>query len=833
MKKTFIKTRIITVFLILCMVLSLMPDLVLAEDFVTETADFTGSDKGKLAISLLNKAKTGEEDSTWDNESKTLTLKGINFTTLATTALKLPDGATIILSDNTTNQITGGDAVTEANGTYKNDVYIYGIYAEGQLTIKGEKDGTGTLLVNSGSHTNSGDAWTYSVALYGKGNVNIEGGTTTLKGGKASSADCAFSNGMELSEKSGLFVTGGNLIGIGNETIDTGDEKERKSFSRGIDIYKGNVSVSGNGKLTARCVPSMNGEGLAYGVYVLMGNLNVSDNAEILAVATNPIDVSGGDLKQSGGKITAKATGTYNSSLDVTRENNSGGNIEITGGILEADNGGIYMYQYQPTKTQGIFSVTGGMVKTPSIYGANQLTVSGGTVESGRITTKEFNLYSGSVIVREPVHKGEYTGTLYVSPAIWSGDITVNGGILDAAWDWGENTPIVFPEDEYTGYPDPLVRTDDNIVNFNGGTVILDTGCAGNTVIRAKTINCGSDVVKTGTKDLRIQKYDDTPVVFSDIVRKPVTVSGIGIKNKVYDATNRAEIDTANVKFSNVSGEDGICLEAEEATALFDSKNAGENKPVSVTGAFGLRGKDAYKYKLTQPTLNSLYGTITPCTNVINTTTPLQNVLKGVGTFDKPHISGMFGEPGSESEIIETDTGKITYTIKGTSITNGSYDEVVKYLKTLPLGSEVELIYSFNGNANYAGATFDDGNGGKTNTGSIKIKINEEKSQFTKVVRPGIAKVKKAIKKKSSSKIKISLKKVKKAKGYYVQISKSKKFKKVLVKKYVKKVSFTIKGKKLKNKKKLYVRAKSYVLKGKIKIYSKKWSKVKKVKIRR
>lgn len=762
MKKTFIKTRIIAVFLILCMVLSLMPDLVLAEDFATETADFTGSDKGKLAIFLLNKAKTGEEDSTWDNESKTLTLKGINFTTLATTALKLPDGATIILSDNTTNQITGGDAVTEANGTYKNDVYIYGIYAEGQLTIKGEKDGTGTLLVNSGSHTNSGDAWTYSVALYGKGNVNIEGGTTTLKGGKASSADCAFSNGMELSEKSGLFVTGGNLIGIGNETIDTGDEKERKSFSRGIDIYKGNVSVSGNGKLTARCVPSMNGEGLAYGVYVLMGNLNVSDNAEILAVATNPIDVSGGDLKQSGGKITAKATGTYNSSLDVTRENNSGGNIEITGGILEADNGGIYMYQYQPTKTQGIFSVTGGMVKTPSIYGANQLTVSGGTVESGRITTKEFNLYSGSVIVREPVHKGEYTGTLYVSPAIWSGDITVNGGILDAAWDWGENTPIVFPEDEYTGYPDPLVRTDDNIVNFNGGTVILDTGCAGNTVIRAKTINCGSDVVKTGTKDLRIQKYDDTPVVFSDIVRKPVTVSGIGIKNKVYDATNRAEIDTANVKFSNVSGEDGICLEAEEATALFDSKNAGENKLVSVTGAFDLRGKDSYKYKLTQPTLNSLYGTITPCTNVINTTTPLQNVLKGVGTFDKPHISGMFGEPGSESEIIETDTGKITYTIKGTSITNGSYDEVVKYLKTLPLGSEVELIYSFNGNANYAGATFDDGNGGKTNTGSIKIKINEEKSQFTKVVRPGIAKVKKAIKKKSSSKIKISLKKVKK-----------------------------------------------------------------------
>ena len=99
------------------------------------------------------------------------------------------------------------------------------------------------------------------------------------------------------------------------------------------------------------------------------------------------------------------------------------------------------------------------------------------------------------------------------------------------------------------------------------------------------------------------------------------------------------------------------------------------------------------------------------------------------------------------------------------------------------------------------------------------------------VAKPGTASVKKATKKKASAKVKISLKKVKKAKGYYVQISTSKKFKKVLVKKYVKKVSFTLKSKKIKNKKKLYVRAKAYKLNGKKKVLSKKWSKVKKVKI--
>ena len=51
------------------------------------------------------------------------------------------------------------------------------------------------------------------------------------------------------------------------------------------------------------------------------------------------------------------------------------------------------------------------------------------------------------------------------------------------------------------------------------------------------------------------------------------------------------------------------------------------------------------------------------------------------------------------------------------------------------------------------------------------------------------------------------------------------KFKKILVKKTVKKIKFTIKSKKLKNKKKLYVRAKA--------VGCKTWSKPKKVKIKK
>ena len=85
--------------------------------------------------------------------------------------------------------------------------------------------------------------------------------------------------------------------------------------------------------------------------------------------------------------------------------------------------------------------------------------------------------------------------------------------------------------------------------------------------------------------------------------------------------------------------------------------------------------------------------------------------------------------------------------------------------------------------------------------------------------------VKKATKKKAAKKVSVTFKKVTGAKKYQVQISTTKKFKKVLVKKTVKKVKVTITNRKLRNKKKLYVRVKA--------VGAKKWSKVKKVTVKK
>ena len=99
-------------------------------------------------------------------------------------------------------------------------------------------------------------------------------------------------------------------------------------------------------------------------------------------------------------------------------------------------------------------------------------------------------------------------------------------------------------------------------------------------------------------------------------------------------------------------------------------------------------------------------------------------------------------------------------------------------------------------------------------------------------VNVGKAVVKKAIKKKSAKKISLTLKRVKGATKYKVQIAKDKRFKKTIVTKTTKKLTYSVSNSKFKKAKKLYARAKAIVVKGK-KTYQGKWSKPKQVKIKK
>ena len=120
-----------------------------------------------------------------------------------------------------------------------------------------------------------------------------------------------------------------------------------------------------------------------------------------------------------------------------------------------------------------------------------------------------------------------------------------------------------------------------------------------------------------------------------------------------------------------------------------------------------------------------------------------------------------------------------------------------------------------------------------TNT-NAQTTTKKQPSQTTikSSVNVGKAVVKKAIKKKSAKKISLTLKRVKGATKYKVQIAKDKKFKKTIVTKTTKKLTYSVSNSKFKKAKKLYARAKAIVVKGK-KTYQGKWSKPKQVKIKK
>lgn len=688
------KKRVFSLVLALCLTLAMLPTAAFAAEPASQTADFTGAAEGgaEAALALLNAAKwSNAEDSTWDGDTKTLTLKGVNFTTTATTALTLPAGATIVLADGTHNSITGGGAEVNETGGYQAKISVYGIYAEGALTIRG----SGGLNVKSGKHTNTGNAWTYSVALYAKGMVMVEGGKVALTGGEVTNGDCAFSIGLELPKGSGLSVTGGELTTKGGRSTDTEDGEARSSFSRGIDAYQASVSVSGSGKLTGDAEDKYGG--LSYGISISRGNLSVSDSAEVFAYVRTGIEVSDGNLIQTGGKIEAGtvAGGYYGLSVGKNILNTGAvGNITVSGGTLDVAYGRINFSAYNATEQQGNFTVSGEgtTVYAKSVDGVRALEITDAVMRSGSIVSKQLTLNSGSLTVKEGVK--EYNGKLYASSALWLRNLTVNGGTLDVSWYWGKHTPIVFPVDEDDGFSTPLFRMwgDDFTAAFNGGTARFDTGCAGNIVLKLGRLSLGEGIVETGAAntdtDAHTQAESGTPVVFSAIQRANVTVTGIAAKDKVYDGTTAATLTGGTLE--GVAENDDVQLELSGAKAAFESKDVGTDRRVTIHGVLKLKGADAGKYELTQPAALELRASITACTAFDDATNRNQTIYVSEDSFEAPRFTGIDGETVKGALVYQLADGK-------------TEADIPAMLRGLKAGEGLYIPYAFTASGNYSG----------------------------------------------------------------------------------------------------------------------------------
>ena len=567
MKITSTKTKLLAGLLTLCMVLSLVPFSVFAASpatetayfaapsAATETADFT-TGGGTAAIKLLNQYKTGSADSLWDNNTKTLTLWGVNFTTTAQTAVKLPAGTTIVLKDGTHNTIQSGDVTLNVSGDYKNQTFINALDAAGSLTIQGGTAGTGTLSVFAGKVNNSGNAWTYSSGIAVNGDFTVKGGHVTARGGRVQvigEGSSAFSIGVNMDndiKNKALLVTGGTLTAIAGEAYrlqDANDTNPDFHFSRGVYLYRGNVTVSGNGGLRAESVEKMSKAGiLSNGLYISVGDLILANSAEVAAAGGEGVYISGGNIRMEGGRLQAVSTqapdtyGNLESAVYVAAENKKAntGNITVSGGTLETNNGKIYMSVSGTAENQGVFTVTGGTVMDRGqLNGAKSINISGGSVQSQGIDADALTLSGGTLTVRESVRKNDYSGELWANPAVDVSTLTVSGGTLDVAWSWGEFEPIVFPVNDYYGYATSLVQMPREFhkATFTGGTTTLDTGIAGNTALLINgTLTLGDGMTETGADSSHRQLKSDIPVKFAAAVPS-ITISSAVVENAKFD----------------------------------------------------------------------------------------------------------------------------------------------------------------------------------------------------------------------------------------------------------------------------------------------------------
>ncbi len=123
------------------------------------------------------------------------------------------------------------------------------------------------------------------------------------------------------------------------------------------------------------------------------------------------------------------------------------------------------------------------------------------------------------------------------------------------------------------------------------------------TVVADKLVLAGADVAN--------YQYDSNTSLSTTANITPATisqVSGLGVKNKVYDGTTQATLDMSNAHFDGQVAGDTLSLAG--AQLAFADKNVGGNKPVSVTG-LTLGGADAGNYQLASTSLSTA-ASITP-----------------------------------------------------------------------------------------------------------------------------------------------------------------------------------------------------------------------------
>lgn len=300
MKKKFV--RLISAVLSAAMTLTAVPLSAFAEG-----EEHTHDGESNVITTPLDfREKKADENGagwSWDHNTKTLTLDGVNIqaTTDSMSVVTVPDGTEIVLKgENTIVQTDTGDSYTYVLSAVNNQE----VNCDGTMTISGDgvlnaenrstdsmaRSLGGTIIINGGTVNATGKVVAESLEIHNDGALNAE-------------ASAVSNDGAAVGVKRGITVDGnGSLTAVGGAV-------ENEYVNNGAILLNSNfgdkISVSGNGSIT---VPE--GNAAKVGIYY---DGNKSIDAEI-----------------SGGKVTAYGTkcGIYKVNLIMSGT----GSVYTTGG---------------------------------------------------------------------------------------------------------------------------------------------------------------------------------------------------------------------------------------------------------------------------------------------------------------------------------------------------------------------------------------------------------------------------------------------------------------------------------------------------------------------
>ncbi|WP_237132312.1 YDG domain-containing protein [Pseudohongiella sp. O18] len=177
----------------------------------------------------------------------------------------------------------------------------------------------------------------------------------------------------------------------------------------------------------------------------------------------------------------------------------------------------------------------------------------------------------------------------------------------------------------YDGQASTTLRHNGLDSAFVGDDVSLD-GSAVSAAFADKHAGANKNLSLTGSftlqgNDASNYLLNQPGALTGTISKRNITVDGLTIADKVYDGTTTAEISGTGTFGGAIAGDD-LAINVGEVDVQFADKNAGNNKPVAMSGVT-LSGADAENYSAATPT--GLTASITPKALTVS----------GIGASDK------------------------------------------------------------------------------------------------------------------------------------------------------------------------------------------------------